>query len=652
MTHTVSSGAPIDPQRPSQMSSTRLASALKVANIPVLTLVLYQLTGERRWLEPPYRPRRSAGLDDNATGGLPVEVQEEVRRAAFVGIRSWMDGASMAVPEPPDDVLVEMLGVSMGEDVGQEYGPMIRSDLGLDEAREPDVTFPPGFEVLIIGTGLSGLVMAKSLVDAGVECRLVERAHELGGTWRDNRYPGCGVDTPSAIYSFSFSTFPWSRYFAERDEVQEYLKSMAKSEGLLSRIDFDRDVVEAMYDAESQRWHVNTQTSLGETVVYSPDVVISAVGVFSEMRWPDVPGLRDFTGELVHTADWDEDVVLAGRRVGVIGNGASAMQLVPAVVDDVEHLTIFQRSPHWVAPFPQFQGEVPDVIREFGVAVPLYRRWYRVRAGWTFNDRLHSSLQRDPDWTHPERSVNARNDEHRKFFTSYLDSKVDGREDLREALLPTYPPFGKRILLDNGWFDAVRRPHVTLETKPISHVDGDRVVVEGEEGHQLEVLVCATGFQAVRFLSSMSINGRDGVTLREVWGEDDARAYLGSTVPGFPNFFIMYGPNVQAGHGGSLVGLAEMQSHYIVDALRALVTSGSRSIEVKRDVWERYNEEVDRAHDAMVWAHPGMSTYYRNSRGRVVVPGPFRVVDLWHRTRHVDTDDYIMTPHSAQSVRP
>jgi 4-hydroxyacetophenone monooxygenase len=265
-----------------------------------------------------------------------------------------------------------------------------------------------------------------------------------------------------------------------------------------------------------------------------------------------------------------------------------------------------------------------------------------VRAGWTFNDRLHSALQRDPEWEHPERSVSARNDEHRKYFTAYLNRKLAGRDDLREALLPHYPPFGKRILLDNGWYDAVSREHVSVEMSRITRVEGDEVVTADDRRHPLDVLVLATGFQAVRILSSLDVVGRAGRDLHEFWGKDDARAYLGCAVPGFPNFFIMYGPNVQAGHGGSLVGLAEMQSDYIVDVLRQMVRGGSGSVEVRHDVWQRYNDEVDRAHDAMIWSHPGMSTYYRNSQGRVVVPGPFRVIDLWHRTRRASLDDYVL----------
>jgi 4-hydroxyacetophenone monooxygenase len=633
------------------LDDRQLRRAVAEANVPVLALVAFHLTGERGWLDGRFRPRRSAGLDDNATGGLPPVRQELIRHAAFDAIRRWRNGEAPAMEQPEPDRLVEMLSLSMGEEVGPEYGPMIAAELGFEEDRGDDFRFPPGFEVLVVGAGLSGLVVAKRLTDAGARCRILERADDVGGTWRDNRYPGCGVDTPSAIYSFSFAAHPWSRYFAERDEVQAYLRKVADEEGLTGLIEFGRNVVRTEYDERSRRWHVTARCPDGSTREYSPNVVVSAVGVFSEPKWPQIDGLAGFPGDVVHTAEWDDSIELHDQRVGVIGNGASAMQLVPAVVDRVRRLTVFQRSAQWVAPFPQFQAEVPEPVRELSQNVPLYRRWYRVRAGWTFNDRLHSALQRDPEWEHPERSVSARNDEHRKYFTAYLNRKLAGRDDLRKALLPTYPPFGKRILLDNGWYDAVSREHVGVETSRITHFEGSEAVTADGRRHPLDVLVCATGFQAVRILSTLDVVGRGGRDLHEFWGKDDARAYLGCVVPGFPNFFIMYGPNVQAGHGGSLIGLAEMQSDYIVDVLRQTVRGGGSSVEVRHDVWQTYNDEIDRAHDAMIWTHPGMSTYYRNSQGRVVVPGPFRVIDLWHRTRRASLDDSVLDTGTHRTER-
>jgi 4-hydroxyacetophenone monooxygenase len=382
--------------------------------------------------------------------------------------------------------------------------------------------------------------------------------------------------------------------------------------------------------------------------VLEPNVVISAVGAFSTPKLPDIPGLDRFEGTVLHTAAWPQDgVELDGLRVGVVGTGASAMQVVPAIAERVSQLTVFQRSPGWIAPFPYHHAEIPEPLRRLGSEVPLYHVWDRIRWSWTFNDRLYSALQKDPEWEHPERAVSAENDAHRRYFTRYLEKQVAHRPELAAAMLPDYPPFGKRILLDNGWFDALTRDDVRLVTGSVAEVTDRGVVTDSGEPVELDVLIYATGFDVVRFLDTIDVTGRSGQSLREAWDDDNARAYLGTTVPDFPNLFILYGPNIQPGHGGSLVGLAEMQAGYVTNLIGQMFADGLGAVECREAVWEEYNRRVDAAHEQMVWTHPGMSTYYRNARGRVVVPGPFRNVDLWHRLGHAELDDYRLEPAHA-----
>jgi 4-hydroxyacetophenone monooxygenase len=634
----------IDPPA-SDLNDPDLRAGVAAANVPVLLLLLYQITGDECWLQDPYRPTRDAGLDENSTGGFPVEVQDEIRTAAFEALRRYRDGAPLAIVEPEPERLVHMLSVSMGETVPPEYGPMLAAELAGDDDPVRDVEAPAGFRVLVIGAGLSGIAMGAGLARAGIEFTVLERAEDVGGTWLRHTYPGAGVDTPSAIYSFSFAPRPWSRYFAQRDEVEQYLQQSAKETGVYRHIRFGEEVVSARYVEDRSQWMVQTCRADGETRRYVANFVITAVGAFSRPKMPDIPGLDRFAGELLHTADWPKETDLTGKRVAVIGNGASAMQVVPAIADTVSQLTVFQRAPHWIAPFPKFGQEVPKPLRWLMRAVPLYRVWDRLRWAWTFNDRLYDSLQKDPQWPHGERSVNKINDKHRAFFTRYLQRELEGHPELIEALTPTYPPFGKRILLDNGWFRTLRREDVEL-------VSDERVVraeaggLVGESGRRFEVdaLICATGFDVVNFLAPMDICGRSGQEIHDVWGADDARAYLGMTVPDFPNFAMLYGPNVQPGHGGSLVTLAEIQVHYLLDLLAKMIRGGLASVECDREIYRRYNERVDEAHENMIWTHSGMSTYYRNSRGRVVVPGPFRNVDLWHMARAANLDDFVTTP--------
>lgn len=630
----------------------RFREAIEIANIPTLIPVLVQLTGDERWLEDPYRPDRNRGLDDNPTGGLPESIQDEIRAAALDAILAWRTGTPITLERPRDEQLVRMLSVAMGEDVPAEYGPLIAAELGIADHPLRPRKAPAGtdFRVLIVGAGASGIAAAVKLEDAGIPYLIVEEHDAVGGTWLENRYPGCGVDTPSALYSFSFAPQDWTRYFALRDELKAYFQQVAAERGLNERIRFNTKAMSAAFDSDTQTWAVELRRADGSEETVRANALITAVGAFRKPKMPLIQGLDRFEGPVVHTADWPEDLELKGRRVAVIGNGASAMQLVPAVADEVSELIVFQRAPQWAAPFDLFHVKVPDPVRFLAREVPLYRAWSRVRNGWTFNDRIHAALQKDPKWPHPERSLNKINEAHRNFFIRYIEQELGDRIDLLDAVVPTYPPYGKRILLDNGWYRTMTREHVTLIGEPITEATPTGIRTATNETFEVDVIVCATGFDVVRFLNSIDVRGSDGRSLREVWDDDDARAYLGTAVPGFPNMFMVYGPNTQAGHGGSLLGMTESQLDYIVDLLGQMIAGGIGSVEVRPGVFEEYNAKIDRAHEHMVWTHPGMSTYYRNSRGRVVVNTPWRIVDYWHMTREADLGDYLTEPAQAARV--
>lgn len=621
--------------------------AMTVANIPTLLMVLYQLTGEERWLSEPYRPNRTRGLGDNDTGGLAPDLQAEVRSAAFDAIWAWRQGRAPAIEQPSSELLVRMMSWAMGEAVPDSYAQMIAEGLGLPDpaTSEAPLRVPPGFNVVVIGAGVSGLCVAVSLKQAGVPYTIIERNSGVGGTWMENRYPGCGVDTPSHLYSFSFAKNDWSRYFAGRDELHDYLERIATDFDIRPHIRFNTEVVEAAYDAVGQVWEIGLRNGDGSRQTVRANVVISAVGAFNKPKMPNIAGLDTFAGPVVHTARWPTDGLdLKGKRVAVIGNGASAMQLVPAIADEVASVTVFQRSPQWAAPFEKFLTPVPEPVRFLLREVPLYEAWYRLRQAWIFNDRIYEALHKDPGWTDPDRSINRINDGHREFFTRYIVSELGDRQDLLDAVLPKYPPFGKRMLLDNRWFRTLRRDNVDLVTDHVAEIRPGGVLTEGGAEHEVDVIVLATGFDVVRFLAPMEIRGRSGTTLRETWDDEDARAYLGCVIPDFPNLFCLYGPNTQTGHGGSVMFMMEMQTRYIMSVLEQMFDRGISSVECRSEVYERYNEQVDQAHEQMVWTHPGMDTYYRNSRGRVVVNNPFRVVDFWHMTHTAALDDYILEP--------
>jgi 4-hydroxyacetophenone monooxygenase len=571
------------------VEETELRAAVGTGNIPILLMLLVHLTGDTAWLEPPYAPSRTIGMDDNDTGGLPGELQQEVREAAADAIVSWYRNGTMELEIPDETLLARMLSVCMGEPVpgvsGARIGAMLKSALRPEETDYQPIDVPPGFAVAIIGAGFSGLCMAARLAEAKVPFLILEKADDVGGVWFSNRYPGAGVDTPSYLYSLSFVPYNWRRYYASRDEVHEYLRHIVNRFELGPHIRLRSEVLSAAFDEESQTWTLSVRDEHGSRYDVQANVVVSGVGIFNPPIIPDLKGLSAFAGPVFHTAEWRDDVDLSGRRVGVIGNGASAMQAVPAIASHASSLVVFQRSPHWIAPFPKFKVDIPAPTAVLLDEVPLYRAWFRERLGWVFGDRNYSSLHKDPDWQWPDRSLNAQNDSHRRFFERYLRSKLDSRPDLIEKCLPNFPPFAKRMLLDNGWYDTLLRDNVVLDTDSIDEVVSGGVITSAATKHGLDVLIFATGFGVARFISAFSVIGRGGQTLRQAWDDDDARAYLGMAVPGFPNFFMMYGPNINGG-GGSVLGHLEAQVHYIVNLLRQMMAVRVASVDIKPEVYE------------------------------------------------------------------
>ncbi|HUR75192.1 MAG TPA: NAD(P)/FAD-dependent oxidoreductase [Sporichthya sp.] len=634
-----------------------LRAALQEANLPTLLASLAQLTGDDTWLTGRFRPSSALGVEDHDSAGLAPELAQELREEALTVLRAWHDGTFEAAPSPSPERLVEMLHLSLGssQKLPAEIGGLLAEELGvLDRDVVPDAALTDRhIEVLVIGAGLSGLCAAAKLKKAGIAFTILDKNPAVGGTWLENTYPACGVDTPSHLYCYSFAQSPnWSRYFAKRDQLYSYLEQVADTFGLRPHIRFDAEVESMVWDDKAQRWHVTTRSAAGERDSYTANAVISGVGLLNRPSVPAIPGLDSFAGPSMHTACWDNSVDVTGRRVVVIGTGASSMQLVPAIAGKAAHVTVFQRSPQWGLPNANYMRETSEATRTLMAHVPFYMGWYRLRLVWNFGDRLYPALQFDPAWPHPERAVNRTNDKHREYLTDYIRSELGDRQDLLDKCLPTYPPYGKRPLLDNGWFRTVTRDDVTLCTEKVLEVRPNSVVSADGTEYPADILVLATGFQAVRVLGPMEVHGRSGKSLRETWGEDDARAYLGTTVADFPNFFLLLGPNTFAAHGGSAALTIEMQVRYVMSLLLKLASGEVSSVEVKQEVFDAYDRKITEALTNAIWAHPGLTTYYRNEAGRVVVPMPWTNVDYWHMTHEPDLDDFHVVPGRVECRVP
>jgi 4-hydroxyacetophenone monooxygenase len=324
----------------------------------------------------------------------------------------------------------------------------------------------------------------------------------------------------------------------------------------------------------------------------------------------------------------------------MIGTGASGMQVGPSIAPEVERLSIFQRSPHWAIHNPNYHETVSESIRWALKNLPFYAEWYRFQLFWASSDGLYNSLRVDPDWPTPDTSLNAINQGHRENLIAHIRKEVNDDPDLLRKVVPPYPPYGKRMLRDNHWYRMLTRPNVDLVTEPIARVEKDAIVTRDGARHAAEVLILATGFQAFRMTWPIRIAGCGGRTLRELWGDDDPRAYLGITVPGFPNLFMMYGPNTNLAHGGSAIFHSECQTHYALLALREMLENGWAAMEVRQEAHDAFNRRVDEIHGGMVWAHRGVGSWYKNKRGRVFATSPWRLLDYWNMTRNLELADY------------
>ena len=630
----------------SPLPQGKLDEALSEADLRVLLMVLFHLTADQKWLADPFLPKRDVSLISDTEAGLSAEAGAEIRRRAAELLS--VNTLDVAVDDPGNEMMVKMMSLCLGEVVPPEYAPMMREEMGLasrqvDWSDEKPNSLPTKRPVVIVGAGASGIALGANLVKLGIPFVILEKNSQVGGTWHENIYPGCGVDTPNHAYSFSFGTRnSWSRYFAPRDEIQDYLIRSADDAGIRPYIEFNTVVKKADWDTTNDCWSVTLDGPDGPGELQAM-ALVSAIGQLSLPSIPPIEGVEDFKGPVFHTAAWPEGLELDGKRIAIIGTGASSMQIVPNIVNRVASLHIYQRSPQWARPIPKYHDPIPDGSQWLLEKVPYYAAWFRFAMLWRYGDGLLPSLRKDPNWGQPDRSLNRSNERHRVQMTEHVLKELAGRQDLIEKGLPTYPPYGKRILLDNGWYSAITKPNVELVTDDIRQITRNGVETVDSTKREADIVILATGFTVSLMTARLNVTGLRGQNLADIWADDNPSAHLGITVPGFPNLFSMQGPNTGLGHGGSAIFQAECQAHYIAACLVQMVERGIEVIDVKQEVHDAYVRRVDTEHEGLIWTHPGMSTYYRNARGRVVSVMPWRLVDYWSMTHQPDLTEYHLT---------
>jgi 4-hydroxyacetophenone monooxygenase len=635
---------------PIRESDAEIARALESASIPTLTMSMVHMTGDTSWLDGPVRPQKA--VLGEVQGFLSEEEKARVRAQALRVLTAYRDHGSKLPPPPSPETIRRMMSFMVGETVPDEYVPMMLEEMELDgeDVRGPhwdnavSSEAKKDFHVLVIGAGMSGLLAAIRLEEAGIPYTVIEKNPAVGGTWYENNYPGCRVDIANHFYCYSFEpNHDWPEYFSQRKDLFAYFNRCADTYGVRPHIRFETEVVFARFDEQRSRWEVTVRTKTGTVETLVTNAIVSAVGQLNRPKIPDIPGLASFAGPRFHSGAWERGHDLRGKRIAVIGSGASAFQLVPEVAKVAGRLLVFQRSPAWMFPNPAYHVAVSEGKKWLLKHVPYYARWYRFLLFWPGSDGLLPSLRIDPSWPHQDRSINALNEEHRRIFTEYLTQQVGDRPDLLAKVIPSYPPFGKRMLQDNGsWLAALRRDNTELITSGIREITRDAIVCESGENYPIDIIIFATGFHADKFLWPMTITGRGGVKLDKLWGEDP-RAYLGITVPGFPNLFCLYGPGTNLAHAGSIIFHSECQVRYVMGCLKALLENGHAAMECRAEVCDAFNARLDETLAGMVWSYPGMNSWYKNSRGRVITTSPWRLVDYWRWTREPDLSEYRLT---------
>lgn len=622
--------------------------ALEEASIPTLMMSLVHISGDAGILEGDIRPAQPT-LGE-VQGYLSEEQKARVRARALKIICEYRDRGCPPAPLPSAETVQKMMNFMVGEEVPPDYAPMMLEEMRLDggDARlthwqdEVSAERKKNFKTAVIGAGMSGILAAIRLQEAGLPCTVFEKNPTVGGTWYENAYPGCRVDVANHFYCYSFApNHRWSEFYSQQPELQQYFEECADRFDVRRRIRFNTEVLSARYDESDCVWELRVRRADGEEETAFFNAVISAVGQLNRPKIPEFPGLENFQGAYFHSAQWRHDVDLRGKRVAVIGSGASAFQLVPEVAKQARELHVLQRSPPWIFPNPVYHDEVGEGKKWLLEHLPGYARWYRFLLFWPGSDALLPSLVMDEDWyrTHDQRSINQANEDMRLIFTDWMSQQVDGDEELLKKVTPDYPPFCKRILQDNGtWLKTLQRDNVNLICSGLKAVEPHAVVDDHGDSHEADVIIFATGFHASRFLWPMEVRGRGGVCLEELWGEDP-KAYLGITVPGFPNLFCLYGPGTNLAHAGSIIFHSECQVRYILECLGLVIGGSRRALECRTEVNEAFNRKLDKTLEKMIWSLP-TANWYKNSAGKVTATSPWRLADYWKWTRRPDPADY------------
>ncbi|MET0886955.1 MAG: NAD(P)/FAD-dependent oxidoreductase, partial [Mycetocola sp.] len=578
--------------------------AVDQADLNALRLALFHATGDISLTE---MRLESVSVRGGATTMVVVapEHHEELKAAA---VDFLLQRAAHVTEVTPDDAhLRSMMEALTGEQLTDKDFAYRRDVAAFDEvprevrwsAKRPAAA--DGFEVIIIGAGFSGIAAGVQLARLGIPFTIYERRHELGGTWSVNIYPDARVDTTNFVYAYSFEKkYPWTQYFSRHDEVRQYLEHVAKKYDVFDHICFNSDVKTAVFDESTDRWAVSVLGERGELDTAEANIVVAASGLFGVPRAIDFEGAHEFEGEIVHTTAWTPETTVEGKRVAVIGNGSTGVQLLSKVASDAAHVDVYQRTPQWISPRENYGSPISEETRWLIDSMPYYYNWYiyqMIAMGLGTQDLQEP----DPEWKAAGGFINEKNDMFRANLEHYIRSKLGDHVDLIEQVTPDYAPIARRLIVDNNWYTTLLEDHVELVKSPIVKLTPAGIVTADGVEHPTDFVVAAIGFTTTKYLWPTEFVGVGGVRMEDRWeapGSGGPRAHLSLTVPDFPNMFIMYGPNSQP-RSGSLISWVEIWARYIAESAVTMIENGWTRMSVREEAFEDYNAKLDRASSSL-----------------------------------------------------
>ncbi|MEM7413094.1 MAG: NAD(P)/FAD-dependent oxidoreductase [Myxococcota bacterium] len=613
-----------------------LRRAVAACDLAALRAALYQATRDPELAS--FGP--VAGLDEAGTARLAERAVELLEAHA--------SGFERRVPS--DDEVRELMDLVLGVPTRDAHFEVRKKFLAftpfpfLHERPDGAAPVPEGFEVAIIGAGPAGIAMAVQLGRLGIPYVLYDRRDEIGGTWSIHKYPDIRVDTLSLHYEFSFDEpYRWREYFARGEQVRGYLEHIAEKHGVRPHMRLGHDLEDARFDEATSSWQLVFRGNDGERVERRANVVVSAAGLFSKPKRLDIEGIDAYEGGLVHPTRWTNDIDVRGKRVAVIGNGSSGVQLLARVANEAAQVHVFQRTPQWIAPRPNYGRPIEPEVRWLLDHVPGYWNWCRYTSIIGLMTWHEDFLIPDEQWEAKGGYITEKSEQLREFMVDYIQQQIGDRPDLFEQLVPDYAPMVRRPVVDNGWYQALTRDNVELVTSGIERFTKRGIETADGKQHEFDLVVSATGFEVDQFLWPAEYHGEGGVRLRDYWAPESPRAYLGMMVPHFPNFFMLYGPNSQPVSGGiSLLSWFQIWAAYVAQCLDTMFEEGHAQVSVTEDAYQTYNEETDAVSSELAFVKDKRSVdrnYYVDAHGRLLVNTPYETAELYAMMKEPKRDE-------------